>query len=94
MDKQEQFQLDLDTVLFGIRELLIEKNRKYGDSALSPSRIFSRASSKEQIKVRIDDKLTRLANQEPDDDEDCVKDLLGYLILYKIAELREKNLGE
>lgn len=90
-EKQEQFIKDLDTVLGNIRELLIEKNRKYGDSALSPSRIFSRASSKEQLKVRIDDKLTRIANQEPDEDEDCIADLTGYLIIYKIAELREKN---
>ena len=90
-EKQEQFIKDLDTVLGNIRELLIEKNRKYGDSALSPSRIFSRASSKEQLKVRIDDKLTRIANQEPDEDEDVITDTLGYLVIYKIAELREKN---
>lgn len=90
-EKQEQFIKDLDTVLGNIRELLIEKNRKYGDSALSPSRIFSRASSKEQLKVRIDDKLTRIANQEPDEDEDCIEDLTGYLVIYKIAELREEG---
>lgn len=91
MDKQAKFIEDLDIVLNDIRTLLIEKNRKYGDSALSPSRIFSRASSKEQLKVRIDDKLTRLANQEPDEDEDVIFDLLGYLVIYKIAEKREQD---
>lgn len=86
--KQEKFAEDLDTVLEGIRSLLIEKNRKYGDSALTPSRIFSNSDAVEQIKVRIDDKLTRLKNQQGDEDEDVAKDLLGYLIILQIAELR------
>ena len=88
MGKQEQFARDLDTVLDSIRSLLIEKNRKYGDSALTPSRIFSNSDAVEQIKVRIDDKLTRLKNQQGDEDEDVAKDLLGYLIILQIAELR------
>ncbi len=68
-----------------LKNMLIEKNRKYGDSALNPKRIFSRSSAVEQIKVRIDDKLSRLSNQQPDEDEDVVSDLLGYLILLKVA---------
>jgi hypothetical protein len=67
-----------------IKELLLEKNRKYGDSALNPVRIFSKADAKEQLKVRIDDKLNRLMNQQVDDNEDTVTDLIGYLILYKV----------
>lgn len=66
--------------------MLLEKNRKYGDSALKPSRIFSKADAKEQIKVRIDDKLNRIMNQQADDIEDSVVDLIGYLILLKISE--------
>lgn len=92
MDKQEAFIKDLDEVLGEIRTLLIEKNRKYGDSALSPSRIFSKASPLEQLKVRIDDKLTRIQNQNLDEDEDVVDDLAGYLVIYKIAEKRNANL--
>ena len=68
-----------------IKELLLEKNRKYGDSALNPNRIFSKADAVEQILVRIDDKLNRiqkgaglLAN-----DEDVVSDLIGYLVLLR-----------
>lgn len=67
-----------------IKNLLLEKNRKYGDSALNPVRIFSKADAKEQIKVRIDDKLNRLMNQQVDDHEDTVIDLIGYLILYQV----------
>ena len=43
-----------------IKELLLYKNQKYGDSALNPCRIFSKASAVEQILVRIDDKLNRI----------------------------------
>ena len=69
-----------------IKELLLEKNRKYGDSALNPIRIFSKANNLEQIKVRIDDKLNRLKNIQEDEGEDTVTDLIGYLVLYKIAK--------
>ena len=76
-----------------IKELLIHKNRKYGNSALKPCRVFSKASPVEQLLVRIDDKLNRimkgaglLAN-----DEDVVNDLIGYLVLLKIGMNDEKN---
>lgn len=76
-----------------IKSLLLEKNKKYGDSALNPSRIFSKANAVEQILVRIDDKLNRvkkgaglLAN-----DEDVIQDLIGYLVLLKIALSRQTD---
>jgi len=68
-----------------IKNLLLEKNRKYGNSALDPRRIFSKADAIEQIKVRIDDKLNRIANQQSDEDEDVVQDLMGYLVLLRVA---------
>lgn len=68
-----------------LMSMLLEKNRKYGNSALNPVRVFSKASKVEQILVRLDDKLSRLKNVQIDEDEDVVKDLLGYLILLKIA---------
>lgn len=82
------FEGDLDDVLQGVRNLLLEKNGSYGDSALNPVRIFSEASTEEQIRVRIDDKLSRLARGSDYADEDTVEDLLGYLILLKIAQSR------
>ena len=68
-----------------IKELLLEKNRKYGNSALNPCRVFSKADSVEQLKVRIDDKINRIKNEQNDEDEDVVKDLIGYLVLLVIA---------
>ena len=73
-----------------LKKFLLDKNNQYGDSALQPIRIFSKADKSEQLKVRIDDKLNRLmqgnANLEPDDD--VIKDLIGYLVLLLI-QMRE-----
>ena len=67
-----------------IERVLLEKNTAYGNSALEPLRIFSRADATEQIRVRIDDKLSRLARGQAAG-EDVVLDLIGYLILLRIA---------
>ena len=72
-----------------IKELLLEKNRKYGNSALNPCRIFARSDRLEQIRVRIDDKLNRIKNEQSDEDEDVVKDLIGYLVLFMVARRNE-----
>lgn len=72
-------------VLAGVETMLIAKNAAYGDAALNPVRIFSRADAGEQIRVRIDDKLSRLARGAAAG-EDQVDDLLGYLVLLKIYE--------
>lgn|GEM_PF-594167 len=68
-------------------EMLLAKNAAYGDSALNPVRVFSRASTEEQILVRIDDKLSRLSRGSAAG-EDVVSDLLGYLVLLRIARRR------
>ena len=81
------FEQKLDSVLANIREMLLDKNRKYGNSALEPLRIFSKADPLEQISVRIDDKLSRIKSAQADDLEDAKLDLIGYLILEAIAKL-------
>ena len=87
--EQKEFITDLDTILRQVRDVLISKNRKYGDSALTPVRVFSDADNVAQINVRMDDKLSRMANQQADDDEDAELDLLGYMLLKRIALLRK-----
>lgn len=69
-----------------VKELLLSKNEQYGDSALTPQRIFSTANTSEQIKIRIDDKINRLlmGNDSIETDEDVIKDLIGYFILLLI----------
>jgi hypothetical protein len=83
---RKSFETDVTKVLENIKEILLEKNRKYGDSALNPSRIFAKSDAVEQINVRIDDKLQRIQNRQDDEDEDVTTDLMGYLVLLKIAK--------
>lgn len=71
-----------------VADMLIEKNKAYGNSALNPVRIFSRADPVEQLRVRIDDKLSRLARGS-DAGEDVIKDLIGYLVVLRLAMARE-----
>jgi len=79
------FAVQVTVVLDEIRDLLIAKNQKYGNSALEPLGVFSQLSAKEGLLVRIDDKLKRIKNGSLErDDEDVVNDLIGYLILLKI----------
>ena len=84
-------QIQISTICDDVKELLLYKNKKYGNSALEPARIFSKASPVEQILVRIDDKLSRIKSGDSllDYDEDVIMDLIGYLVLLKIALIKE-----
>ena len=70
-----------------IGQMLLEKNLKYGNSALEPMRVFSKLDAIAALRVRIDDKISRLLRGDPGD-EDTILDLIGYLILLRIAEKR------
>ena len=85
-------QEEISAVCNDIKELLLYKNKQYGDSALNPSRIFSKASAVEQLLVRIDDKLNRIKKGAGlvGEDEDVIQDLIGYLILLKIGLKHQK----
>jgi len=91
LSPEMEFHNDLQTVILEIRNMLLDKNRKYGDSALNPARLFSKQNAIEQIKVRLDDKLSRIKNQQEDEDEDPELDLIGYLSILRIAKLRLRN---
>lgn len=74
-------------------DLLIEKNESYGDSALEPANIFAKGDAVGNLCARIDDKLMRIKTQGfRGYGEDNIKDLIGYLILLKIALQNEKEL--
>lgn len=91
--KVSQTQIDIAVTCDEIKQLLLGKNAKYGDSALEPLRVFSQSSAKEQILIRIDDKLSRIKRGVGllGADEDVVMDLIGYLVLLKIALKREED---
>lgn len=71
--------------------MLLEKNIKYGDSALAPVSVFCGLSTQERLAVRMDDKISRIREQmlsDTDDDEDPKVDLAGYIILSRVEAKR------
>ena len=89
MNNTEQL---IEEICESMKNLLLEKNRAYGDSATNPSNVFSSGSAVDSICARIDDKLMRIQNKGINDKtEDTVSDLIGYLILLKIAMYKEKH---
>jgi hypothetical protein len=87
MSSETQFAIS--QVCDEIKEMLIAKNKSYGDSALNPVRIFATSDSVEQLHVRIDDKLSRITRGGAYVGDNDLDDLIGYLVLLKIA--RELN---
>ena len=65
-----------------MKDLLLYKNEKYGDSALSPNNIFYKGDSTNSILIRLDDKIGRIKNNtdsKPRVNDVC--DIIGYCIL-------------
>lgn len=78
-----QTQEDIATLFNNFKEFLLEKNRRYGDSAIQPVHIFSKVSAEDQIKNRLDDKLSRIMNSDKLRKNDCA-DVLGYTVLLMV----------
>lgn len=83
------FEQNVRRITDQIADLLIAKNKAYGDSALNPVRVFSKSDRVEQLNVRIDDKISRIQRGTDFEDEDTERDLIGYLILKLIAKESE-----
>jgi hypothetical protein len=75
----------IDKLFNNFKELLKEKNRRYGDSALKPIKIFAQSDAHSQICSRLDDKLSRIANSEEMRKND-ICDILGYIALLMIEQ--------
>ena len=84
----KDFETKVKKVCNDIANLLIEKNKSYGNSALEPLNCFYKGDATTAIKVRIDDKLSRIMRGSEYHGDDTVTDLLGYLVLLKVS--REK----
>lgn len=72
-----------------IANLLIEKNKAYGDSALNPIRVFSKADRMEQLYIRLDDKISRVQRGHEYPGDDTIQDIIGYCVLILIARENE-----
>ena len=85
--KQEEFtetQKQIMEISDSIKDLLLYKNQKYGDSALHPNNIFYKGDSTNSIKIRLDDKIGRIKNCDETRIND-VADVIGYCILLLIS---------
>lgn len=82
----DSMQDKISYVCDSIRDMLLDKNESYGNSALDPVRIFSDADADEQLRTQIDHKLSRIQKGHDYENEDTILDLIGYLILLKIAQ--------
>lgn len=75
-----QVQKDISETCESLKRFLIEKNRRYGNSALEPINVFSKLNPEEGMKLRMDDKVKRIKNSSELRKNDVV-DLIGYLTL-------------
>lgn len=78
----------IEDICSEICEMLCEKNRSYGDSAVNPQRVFASPSisAVELINIRLDDKINRLKQGNGNHfREDVEADIMGYLILKRVA---------
>ena len=66
-----------------IRDLLIEKNKSYGNSVFDRGVLFE-VDPMYAIQARINDKLNRLKSKETYMSENDLMDLTGYLILLQV----------
>jgi hypothetical protein len=78
-------QAKIEKVFSSMADLVKEKNKRYGDSALMPRRIFSKLPEDEGIKIRLDDKINRIINSGEVRKND-VADLMGYMCLLCISK--------
>lgn len=83
------FEQNVHRILNGVAETVVQKNVSYGDSALNPVRIFSKADRMEQLFVRLDDKLSRVQRGSEYPGDDTLRDIIGYATLILIAKESE-----
>lgn len=76
-------QQKIEELFDNFKDFLKEKNRRYGNSAMQPTQIFSRTPADQQILNRLDDKLSRIKNSAELKKND-VSDVFGYIALLMI----------
>ena len=69
-----------------MKDLLLSKNQKYGDSAINPEKIFYKGDATSSILIRLNDKIGRV-KANPDDKPriNDVCDSIGYCTLLLIS---------
>ena len=79
-------QQKIKNIMDAMKDLLLYKNQKYGDSAINPKKIFYKGDSTNSILIRLDDKLGRvMSNTEEKPRINDVADIIGYCTLLLIS---------
>jgi hypothetical protein len=79
-------QQKIHEIMGAMKDLLLYKNQKYGDSAINPKKIFYKGDSTNSILIRLDDKLGRImSNTEEKPRVNDVADIIGYCTLLLIS---------
>lgn len=98
LSKDDTFRLKVGKIAVKVINLLVKKNDQYGDSAFDPMRFFSDLGPDAGLRVRIDDKLSRLmrGSDTIESDIDVIEDLIGYFILLRLTmeEYPEDEISE
>lgn len=83
---EKTFQETADALFENFKLFLVEKNKRYGNSALEPVQIFSQNTPEDQILNRLDDKLSRIKNRGKGVKlkKNDVSDVMGYISLLMI----------
>jgi PhoPQ-activated pathogenicity-related protein len=79
---------DAIAFLRDITATLRKKNRAYGDSLGNPLMLFSKSTTEERLRTRLDDKLSRIFRGDGSGNENDIGDLVGYLAMF--AAVRRK----
>ena len=79
-------QQNIHEIMGAMKDLLLYKNQKYGDSAINPKKIFYKGDSTNSILIRLDDKIGRvMSNTEEKPRVNDVCDIIGYCALLLIS---------
>lgn len=82
----------INEIMEAMRDLLLSKNRLYGNSALNPKHIFYKGDAVNSILIRLDDKLGRImANTDEKPRINDVADIIGYCTLLLISMGADKT---
>lgn len=86
MTERTETQQKIVELTEAMRDLLLYKNEKYGDSELHPKRIFHKGNVVSSILIRLDDKLSRvMENNDQLPRVNDVADIIGYCTLLLIG---------
>ncbi len=82
----------INEIMEAMKDLLLYKNRLYGNSALNPKQIFYKGDAVNSILIRLDDKLGRImANTDEKPRINDVADIIGYCTLLLISMGADKT---